>query len=352
MVSLEEIRNLYETQLRQELLGLEKERKKVQIWYNLSYIVAFIPIMIFTLFFLFGAFYFFLSILFSFPSLRDLSNSYDNSANNGTLFSFSYPVGFFLFLLYFVSPFVFQSIGNRKKKVYQTIYKKEVVSWLVHAINPEWSYQPDAYISEQEYLSSNLLLKPEFSYKGDDLISGVIENTDFRCSELYVAGISKNKKDRNTIFKGLFFHADFNKVFSGQTYIIPSSMESLGKWVGIEMPKTQEFIDVELVKMENSEFKKYFKVYATDQTEARYILTPTIMEALVKLRKKYNRRLYLSFSNKRVYCAFSFIEDLFEPKVFKSGVNFSYIETMYNLFTINAVIIKELNLNTRIWTKK
>jgi hypothetical protein len=48
----------------------------------------------------------------------------------------------------------------------------------------------------------------------------------------------------------------------------------------------------------------------------------------------------------------SFTKDLFEPRIMSSGIKFSDIDGMYDLFKIIEVIIKEMNLNTRIWTKE
>ncbi|HPF93146.1 MAG TPA: DUF3137 domain-containing protein, partial [Tenuifilaceae bacterium] len=159
----------------------------------------------------------------------------------------------------------------------------------------------------------------------------------------------KRKETWHTIFKGLFFHADFNKEIMGKTYIEPDTAERLLGKFGQSLQVSSKG---KLVKLENPEFEKIFAVYGTDQTEARYILTPTIMEALVNIYKMYKRKMHLSFIGTRVYVAMSFSKNLFEPKIFSSGVKFKDVEFMYNLFMVNQTIVKELNLNTRIWTKE
>ncbi len=44
----------------------------------------------------------------------------------------------------------------------------------------------------------------------------------------------------------------------------------------------------ELIKLENPEFEKIFSVYGSSQQEARYVLTPTMMEAIVNVYKTCN----------------------------------------------------------------
>ncbi len=326
MISKEELTSVYSDRLLDKLKGLEEARKAVKSSLILTILFIALPIIAFILF---------VSAL----------------ENNPTL-----PLFYLFFIGVFITGLVFLYKTDKKRKQYRTRYKNEVVSEVVTAIDPDWLYAPDDRISEGEYNSSDLFRQRYDRYKGDDLISGTIEKTDFRCSELHtqykeVTTDSKgNRKERwVTIFRGLFFHADFNKNIQANTYIQPDTSEKL---LGKFGQKLQFSTKGKLVKLENPEFEKIFAVFSTDQTEARYILTPAIMEALVNIYKLYGRKMHLSFIGSRVYVALSFNKSLFEPNIFSSGVKFEDVEFMYNLFMMNATIIHELNLNTRIWTKE
>ncbi|MFV0593475.1 MAG: DUF3137 domain-containing protein [Draconibacterium sp.] len=244
-----------------------------------------------------------------------------------------------------------------KYNTYKQAFKNKVVWKVIESTNPDWHYNPEACISQNEYVESGLFNQRWDRYNGDDLISGVIDKTDFRLSELHtqyktVSTDSKGRRSEHwhTIFKGLFAHADFNKEIRGETFVLPDVAERMfGKWG----QKLQKFSPRgQLVKLENPEFERYFVVYSDDQNEARYILTPKIMEAIVHIRKQFNTELFLSFVGSRVYVAMSFSQDLFEPRLFRSGLRFSDIEQMYYQFNTISVIINEMNLNTRIWTKE
>ena len=326
MITKEELKAFYENNLQKKLIGLEEARKNVKNSSILTIFLIVVPILAFIL-----------------VAQEDES-------------SLLVPPVMFFSVALFITGLVFLFKTNKKRKQYRIRYKNEVVSEIVNAIDPDWNYAADNRISEGEYNSSDLFRRRYDRYKGDDLISGTIEKTDFRCSELHteyreVTTDSKgNRKERwVTIFKGLFFHADFNKNIQAKTYIEPDTSEKLLGKLG---QKLQFSTKGKLVKLENPEFEKLFAVFSTDQTEARYILTPAIMEALVNIYKLYGRKMHLSFIGARVYLAISFTKNLFEPKIFSSGVNFGDVEFMYNLFMMNATIIHELNLNTRIWTKE
>ncbi|MDX9892394.1 MAG: DUF3137 domain-containing protein [Bacteroidales bacterium] len=324
MITFEELKTLYENQLKERLLELESLRKQV-----LKYI--------------------FYAILAIVPAAAILIILYANEVIDEVWII----VGLIGVLIGGLV-FIVNSITHFRK--YRERYKKEVVNEIVHSIDPTWNYNYQQSIQLNEYLQSNLFETGVDRYKGDDLITGQIEKTDFRCSEFHTeyktVTYTKNggvQEHWHTIFKGLFFHADFNKHIQGETYIAPDFAEKLfGKWG----QKFQYSPKGELIKLENPEFEKIFVVHATDQIEARYILTPVMMEALVNIYKLYKRPMHLSFVGSRVYCAISFNENLFEPNIFKSGANFDDIAMIYRLFMLNAVIIKEMNLNTRIWTKE
>jgi hypothetical protein len=332
MIKKEELQSLFENELKDKLAGLEGLRKSVarRILGGIALIA--LPIIIGIAVFVYID--------------SNINMSMDGLAK----------VLPFIIIAFIITGIVLLILNIKKKKEYRRRYKIEVVCEVVKAIDSEWSYAPDDRITQSEYYSSDLFRKNFDRYKGDDLISGSIEKTDFRCSELHteykeVTHDKDGKRQEHwvTIFKGLFFHADFNKNILAKTYVEPDTAERL---LGKFGQKFQMSSKGKLVKLENIEFEKTFAVYSTDQTEARYILTPAIMEALVNIYKMYKRRMYLSFIGSRVYVAMSFKKDLFEPKIFTSGVKYSDVEFMFNLFMMNATIIHELNLNTRIWTKE
>lgn len=320
MRSLEELKNLYANNLKNELESLEVQRKAV-----LSRLI--------------------LGIIGVGSGLILVVSNLDSN-------------GFLLYpgLAVVLGSIILFILTYSKIKIYRHDFKNNVVKKIVSAINPEWEYNYEASITPAEYQRSELFRTAWDRYKGDDLVSGIIDKTDFRVSELHteyrtVSVDSKGHRHEewHTIFKGLFAHADFNKDIKGQTFVLPDNAERLfGKWGQIFQKNSSKG---QLVTLENPEFEKYFVVYSQEQIEARYILTPSIMEAMVSLRKKYNRKMYFSFVGSRMYFAMSFYQDLFEPRIMQSGVRFNDIEQMFEQFNLISVIVQEMNLNTRIWTK-
>lgn len=246
--------------------------------------------------------------------------------------------------------------AGKKMSRYKEAFKQGVVAEIVRLIDESWHYNSNSHIPLSDYHASGLFTHGVDRHKGDDYVKGTIDKTDFEFSELhteYKTTTTDSKGNRkttwHTIFKGLFFHADFNKHLKGETLVLPDTAQRLFGKLGQSLQKMSG--RGKLVKMENVAFEKEFVVYGSDQVEPRYILTPVMMEKMLELKRKYGHTMHFSFIGSRVYCAMSISKDMFEPRVFSSGVRFEDVNEMYDYFGLIAVLIQEMNLNTRIWTK-
>jgi len=240
--------------------------------------------------------------------------------------------------------------GIVKYYLYRHQFKEKVVNEIVKFINPQYHYDAYQFINVFDFNKAKLFAKGERCV-GDDLVSGRIQNVPFHYSEIKVGDNPQNNGNskQSYFFRGLFFYADFNKDLKEETYVFPDIAEKfLGK-MGQKLQAKNKKGD--LVKLENAAFEKEFVVYSTSQQEARYVLTPTMMEAILKIYQKHHLKLHFSFVGSRINCAIKFNKNLFEPRVMSSGVSFRDVEYMYELFGLIETIISEMNLNTRIWTK-
>lgn len=245
---------------------------------------------------------------------------------------------------------------GQKKRNYAEAFKEHIIREMVKLIDPNLQYHPQLRITESEYRQSDIFRNPIDRYSGDDLVAGTLGVTRCRFSELHHQEKKEctDSKGRRrtywvTIFKGIFFVADFNKHLSGRTYIVPDAGISL---LGIgKLCEKWRFDRGELVELENPDFEKLFTVYSTDQVEARYILSPSMMERLIHFRRKANARLHLSFIDSNLYLAIALNRNLFEPNLLSSGVKSGYLKDYFRYLDLVTGVIEDLNLNLRIWGK-
>jgi pSer/pThr/pTyr-binding forkhead associated (FHA) protein len=263
-----------------------------------------------------------------------------------------------LYALIVIPSFLYCLIGSLLyNRQYRNLYKNKIVKEVFQLIDKDWFYNPEGRMY-QAYLSSNLFTKKADFIEGDDFVKGKIDKTEFQFSELhtkYVTKDSKGRERKHTIFKGLFFEIDFNKHFNYPTYVFPDTAQKLfGDYLGKVLQSIGSEIIPDhgkLISLENPVFEKIYSVYSEDQVTARYILTPKIMHALVRLEKKVKRKIRLAFKDSNIYMAISFRENLFEPRILSSGVRFDDIKKIFELLGIVVLVIHEMQLNDRIWTK-
>jgi len=237
--------------------------------------------------------------------------------------------------------------------------KVAIIGALARFIDPSLRYEPDRYITKAEFRQSGLFRDSINRYRGEDLFWGRVGSTGIRFSEVHAqhrqssAGSKGTHTTYRTIFKGLFIIADFNKHFRGMTVVLPDVAERTLGWFG---QKLQDTFDVfrrgELVKLEDPEFEREFVVYGDDQVEARYILTPALMQRLVEFKRKAGRQVYFSFALSNVYIAIETDKDMFEPRMFRSFLHEEVVLEHLRDLQFATSVVKDLDLNTRIWSKE
>ncbi len=143
-----------------------------------------------------------------------------------------------------------------------------------------------------------------------------------------------------TIFKGIFFRAQFNKTLPKRVTIVPKSWQS-------KVTHARDW--GKLVKLEDPAFAQQFLVYSDDQVAARYALSTRLMERLVTFARKANRPLYLSIVEDRIYIGLKSDREALEPSLFYPMTNFNPIRDYFETLQLLLGIVDDLNLNQRIW---
>ena len=238
-------------------------------------------------------------------------------------------------------------------KGYVSGFKQLIIARLVKFIDEGLTYDAKGFIDKPTFMFSQIFKIGPNKYKGDDLVEGTIGKTKIRFCELdakYESGSSKNRTVK-TVFKGLFFIGDFNKHFKGQTVVLPDNAEKLFGRLGQKL-QVMNFTRRQLIKMDDPDFEKHFVVYGNDQIEARYILSTSLMSKIVDLKNRTKKEIYLSFVGSMVFVAISYRKNLFEPRVFRTLLDFEPIQEYFEDLQMAIGIVEDLNLNRRIWTKQ
>lgn len=248
-------------------------------------------------------------------------------------------VNFLMLILFGVITFL---IAARTPVAYLDLYKDKIITPFVETLVEKGSYNPQNGLDEDAFMESALFRRPD-EYMSEDGITGKIGKTaiffaEVRAKEKKVTTNSRGQTRTKwiNIFSGTFFVADFNKNFKGKTVVTDDYY----------------FFRDNRIKLENPDFERKFRTYATDGIEARYILSPALMERIVNLSKRRGlKKIQLSFVKSRMMIAIPDRVDHFETSIWAKANDAKVLRREYDLLCSMVDIVEELNLNTRIWTK-
>lgn len=240
---------------------------------------------------------------------------------------------------------------------YTLAFKTQLMGTIVRSIDPNLMYDPSRKIPQNVYMHSELFPTTPDRYNGEDLVFGKLGNTELLMCELHTESQhtttdsdGKTSTDYHTIFRGLFIEADFHKNFHGKTFVRPDFAEKAFGFMGRALQQMTS-ISYPLVTLEDPEFEKEFAVNSSDQVEARYILSTSMMRRMLDLKRRFNANVHISFVDSRMYLAIEMTKNLFEPHFGRRVDDEAYVGEYYEQITNCLGIIDELGLNTRIWSK-
>ena len=214
-------------------------------------------------------------------------------------------------------------------------FKRKVIRSIIESCG--LTYHPGGFV-ENDYLYMIYDFDID-KYSGSDLIFGQIEGVRVKFSDVEAISIKEDwqgNKTHRVLFAGLLFVADFPKRLKAVTQICSG---------------TDDFKDYggKRARMDDAEFERYFRVYATDQIEARYALTPSLMESLKLLKMRFHRPINIVLTGDKICMAIRTGRDNFEPDLRRplvgKGANRFYKDEIGGFLRI----VEELRLNRKIW---
>lgn len=296
--------------LKEGFIEVEQSRKKLQRRIILTYILSYIGISLF-----------FITI-----------GAYKQNLN---IISFLFRSNLWLLLLIHPSILVFTfllaySILRNPIWNYKLDYKEKLIRNLIEIKFPGVRYNGQFSIKREEFFSTKLITKSKWDliYFGDDLFYGKIDSIKFKASDIRLD--HGNKK----VFSGLVFITNFNKKIKAFTQVFPRKFKYCNK---------------ANVLIDDVRFQKYFSVYSQNQTEARYILSPTFMERITKFYEKRKIPILISFNNNEMCFGINFKKKHFEPSIWRTNKLKHTITSTIESINLASNIVHELKLNQKIW---
>lgn len=252
--------------------------------------------------------------------------------------------------------FVLMAMSTTALDQYRLDFKQKLIAQALKTIDHTLEIDPKRGLTENDFIRSLLFNRRPDKYKSEDLVIGNAGKTKFSFSEVraHYKEVTNTKRGRqetwHEIFCGVIFQADFNKNFNGVTVVQSRAFgSSISEWFSSNVPFFSD--SSSRVKLESPEFEKTFITHSSDQIEARYILTPLMMESICALNDRCKYSISLSFIGNIVNIAFPLSKNYFEAPLFKSLMTDELMRDDIDLVRHIYQVIETLDLNTRIWGK-
>ena len=199
--------------------------------------------------------------------------------------------------------------GGKNYKQFITGYKCIVINKLINNFYNNLEYFPNKEMPE--YIYDNLSYEHYDRYESDDYFEALINSKNsIQMAEIltqereeYKDSDGNTKTRLVTQFHGLFTKIEMDKSINSELKI---------------MQNGNAFLQRNQLKMDSSEFEKYFDVLASNKIIGMQILTADVMEELVDFENKTKMKFDIYIKGNELYLRFH-SEDMFEPTNFKRG---------------------------------
>ncbi|MCL2697163.1 MAG: DUF3137 domain-containing protein [Oscillospiraceae bacterium] len=232
--------------------------------------------------------------------------------------------------------------ANRHKKKLKFAISDSVVRCALATRFEIDRYSPSGCIRRDIIMYAGLIHRSWNKISGSDLIEGAYKGIGFTFSDVFLEQVSANKKGserRSVVFKGQWLILELAKPLT-------FGVQLRGRRGG-DSAKSD-------IETESMEFNKRFQIIASNPHTAFYILTPQLIEQILKAAGRANAQMSVSFDGDKMHIALDSGRDLFElcsekRKMFK--VNNIETLRMQMRWDVNYIanIIDELLLNETLF---
>ena len=246
----------------------------------------------------------------------------------------------FLLLINIVIFLIFIAIINstKKQRRLKSLYKNTVIKTIINNFYDNAEYLPNQQMPE--YIYKQLNYEYYNRYKSDDYIKAQIDKKyNFEMAEIlteeeekYTNSDGQTETRITKKFHGLFSKIEIDKSINAELKIVEN-----GKM----------FLNKNRLKMDSSEFEKYFDVQTSNKIIGMQILTADIMEELVNFEREMKIQYDIYIKNNEIYLRFH-TGPMFEMKrkkdeIINKEVTYKYFAILKFTYNVAQKIINAIN---------
>jgi hypothetical protein len=241
-------------------------------------------------------------------------------------------------------------VADHSRRGLRKWYKRMVVPRVIKAIAADLSYEQHSNLTKDNFNNLDLFEKRATTWRAEDRITGKRKNISFVIEEVKAGRYEQRGKRRREVifFQGALVYLDFNKHFHGHTVVVAEKdSRSFGGLLGEAETRRGKNI----VLFPNPDFERIYTVYATDDQEAHYLITPKLMELILRARSRLSSDLRLAFVNDSLFVAVPSTQDRFEVGLMSRVTPSSVAGDLAAVVQLTEQLIDLFDLETRIWSR-
>ena len=250
---------------------------------------------------------------------------------------------------------IFRILFAETHRRYCRTFRALVIPGLLQTHAPDLVHDRKLGISRTEFSRIRFFAKPPDEYRTGDLIEGSHNGVEMRMAFVHswtLESVGSTTQILETQFRGAIVVLDFHKSFQGKTYVFPDRSESTLGRPGRALQKIEAPARTNLIQLECTDFEKDFAVFSTDEVESRYLLSPTIMDGLRQVRRRFGRGVRFCFRSSKLYIAIPSKGHFMNPKRNLPATEIRQLHVLERRLKSLLGIIDDLDQRTRIWSKR
>lgn len=192
---------------------------------------------------------------------------------------------------------------------YKKIYKAYFVERQLANVFTDLEYSHDKGL-ERGLLMYTSMIDTGDKYYSNDYVSGRYNNVKFAQADVEIKKEREGKgsdHDYENIFKGRYMIFEFPKKFHSRMMLTHRGTPL------VKRNSESKMKELHRIKTESEDFNEAFMIYAEDDVEALYILTPDFMENVLFLGEEHNNKVSLYFHDNKMLIGINDGNDIFEP---------------------------------------
>ncbi len=262
---------------------------------------------------------------------------------------------FMVIVALFPALFISLLVMRKPRQKYRAAFKQAFVRRSLESVFTDLTYQPEYGIPYETIAATKMMYMGD-RFHSEDYIHARYRNVGFEQSDVHIEEERQSTDSEGhthteyvTIFRGRWMIFDFNKQFRANVQIAQK---------GFPNAKRKRFFGkketlFKKVEMESETFNKSFLVYAQDEHDAFYIITPAFMERIQNLSAHNKGKLMFCFVGNHLHIAIHDNKDSFEPgSIFKRMDEEKITQKLRSEIEVITQFIDELSLDNNLFIEE